>query len=52
MTKEREEKYARGTFKLIDRKQTDNAMAKKEKHNQPNNSTQSRKLQTKQHEPH
>ena len=24
-------KYTRGTFKLIDRKQTDNAMAKKEK---------------------
>ena len=41
-----------GTFKLIDRKQTDNAMAKNEKDKQTNKSTQlqHRRLQTKQKE--
>ena len=46
-------KDTRGTVKLIDLKQTDNAMAKNEKDRQIIvHMTQHRKLKTKQHEPH
>ena len=47
-------KDTKGTVKLINPKQTDNAMAKNEKDKQKNNSKhdQHRKLKNKQHEPH
>ena len=46
-------KDTKGTVKLINLKQTDNAMAKNEKDKQTTpHTTQYRKLKNKQHEPH
>ena len=46
-------KDTKGTVKLINLKQTDNAMAKNEKDKQTTaHTTQHRKLKNKQHEPH
>ena len=50
---ERGTKDTKGTVKLINLKQTDNAMAKNEKDKQTTtHMTQHRKLKNKQHEPH
>ena len=50
---ERGAKYTREPFKLIDRKETEKAMVKKEKDRYTiKHNTQHIKLKTKQHEPH
>ena len=53
ITVQRGTKDTKGTVKLINLKQTDNAMAKNEKDKQTTaHMTQHRKLKNKQHEPH
>ena len=53
MNYKRGTKDTKGTVKLINLKQTDNAMAKNEKDKQTTaHTTQHRKLKNKQHEPH